>query len=529
MGAALSPETVVINPKGNRLQRSRAAPSARSRPPRPARSGHLRHPSAVDVTSSERRAAGRFAGTSAVGLLVLVGAALGLAALLWLLAGPLVALDRAVADAANAVVAPRPVLVAVLEAVTALGATLTGVVVLTTLALALSARGRFGLALYVAVAGLGGSVLSPAVKELVGRLRPEVDDPVATAPGFSFPSGHTVTVTLWVGVVLLVLLPAIAPRARRPMIGVGIAVVVLVGLTRIALGVHYLSDVVGGWLFGVAWLAVTVAAFRAWRRSEGHDDVPLALGLAPEAAPDLAPVPDHGRPTGRRRVRAAQLLVIAVLLLGVMLGTGWLVTAVETGSAVEAVDVAVVRWFADHRTGPLDAVSGPVGELGNTGVVIVLGLVASVLALAVLRRVRPVVLIAVALVGQLLIFMATATIIDRERPPVPHLDAELPPTSSFPSGHVGAAIALYGALAVLVLGATRAWWRWIVVAVAVSAVVLVAVSRLYRGAHHPSDVLASVLLAVPWLLATVHVLRVGPHGSAVDARSETGRTSGPAG
>lgn len=468
----------------------------------------------MSVTSDEpahgtRRGPRRFAVASAFGLVASVAGWLGFAALLWVLRGPLVTLDRAVADTVNAAVAPRPWLVGVLTAVTVLGATLTGAVVLATLALALVVRGRSRLALYVVVTGLGGLLVTNAVKELVGRLRPEVAAPFASAPGWSFPSGHTVAVTIWVGVVLLVLLPVVSPRARRPAIAAAVAVVVLVGLTRLGLGVHHLGDVVAGWLLGAAWLAVTTTAFRTWRRDEGHCDTPLTGGLAPEAAPDIEPAPEHGSAV-RAGARGAQLLVVAVLLIGTVLGVGWLITRTGAGDPVEAADVAAVRWFAEHRTGLLDTASFPLGELGNTAVVIVLGMIAAVLGLAVLRRLQPVVLFAVALIGQLLMFLVSASLLDRARPPVPHLDATLPPTASFPSGHVGAAIALYGGIAVLVVGTTRAWWRWLVVAAAVAVVVLVALSRLYRGAHHPSDVLGSVLLAVPWLLATAHVLRHGP-------------------
>ena len=79
-------------------------------------------------------------------------------------------------------------------------------------------------------------MLSPLLKQLVDRLRPIVDMPVATAGGPSFPSGHTLAVTVWVGVVLLVLLPVVPPRRRRLAVAVGVALVVVVGLTRIALG-----------------------------------------------------------------------------------------------------------------------------------------------------------------------------------------------------------------------------------------------------------------------------------------------------
>ena len=188
-----------------------------------------------------------------------------------------------------------------------------------------------------------------------------------------------------------------------------------------------------------------------------------------------------------------------------------------TDSAIR--DSAFVRWLAGQRTEPLDDLSGPVAELGNTGVVIGIALVVAA-ALVLLRRPRWVLVPAVALVGEVVVFLATAAVIDRRRPAVPHLDAQLPPTSSFPSGHTAAAVCLYGAIAVLVLAAVRAWWRWLVLALAVVVVVAVALARLYRGAHYPTDVLASLLFALPWLLAVRrHLLR--PPASAYPA-SRTG-------
>jgi undecaprenyl-diphosphatase len=204
---------------------------------------------------------------------------------------------------------------------------------------------------------------------------------------------------------------------------------------------------------------------------------------------------------------AALLLLAAGLLLGLLIGAGLLATRVEPGSDLAAGDAAVVEWLAEERTPPLDTASGAVAELGNTAVVIGVGLLAALVAAALLRRRRPVLVLAVALVGELAIFLTTTAVIDRPRPPVPHLDAELPPTSSFPSGHTAASICLYGGMAALVLAATRAWWRWLVLVAAVVVVAAVALARLYRGAHYPTDVLGSLLFAVPWLLA---VLRLVP-------------------
>jgi undecaprenyl-diphosphatase len=199
-------------------------------------------------------------------------------------------------------------------------------------------------------------------------------------------------------------------------------------------------------------------------------------------------------------------VTVLLALLALMLGVGSLLSRVEPGSTFERVDAGVPRWLAARRTGVLDTLSAVAAELGNTAVVLGVALLAGVLALVVLRTWRPLVLIAVALAGEVTIFLTTAAVIDRPRPPVAHLDAELPPTSSFPSGHTAAAICLYGALAAVAIIATRGRRRRSVLGLAVALVLLVALARLYRGAHYPTDVLGSLLFALPWLLVVVRLL-----------------------
>ena len=126
-----------------------------------------------------------------------------------------------------------------------------------------------------------------------------------------------------------------------------------------------------------------------------------------------------------------------------------------------------------------------------------------------------------AVAGETTLFVLASLVIDRLRPAIPHLDGA-PPTSSFPSGHTAATVAL-GA------GSPSAWRARIrghplrvlswVLAVVLPAFVLV--SRLYRGMHWPTDVAASVVFTLLWLLLLRAVLlppdRRGPAAGAAQA------------
>jgi undecaprenyl-diphosphatase len=458
----------------------------------------------------------RLAATAAVAACAFVfGVLLLLVRLQW---PPLQSVDHGLAVDLNRVVADNRILVAVLRAVTTLGnpGIVTWAVVLGTLILLI--RRRYRLAGYLAVAGLGAAILVPVLKAAVGRLRPVVADPIAHGTGNSFPSGHALGSSICYTALLLVFLPALPNRARRPVVwAVGI-LIAAIGVTRIMLGVHYLSDVVGAWCLGVAWLGLTAYTFELWRHEAGaRVPAPLKEGLEPEAAPDIKPVDPAAPPSQWSAVgRAAALTVVAwVLVFGTVAGIGHLVLAY--GGSNLLGDHTVPHYFAAHRTPELNGASDFWSNAGNTHAILAVGLVAGALALAIVRRWRPVIFLVVLMFGELTLFLAAAAITGRDRPDVPQLDQNLP-TSSYPSGHLAATICLYAGIVLLVVPRTRAWWRWLTLVPAVLMPLIVAASRLYRGEHHPTDLLASVVLAALWLTATYFAIR--PNADLGDNRGK---------
>jgi membrane-associated phospholipid phosphatase len=113
--------------------------------------------------------------------------------------------------------------------------------------------------LWVVPAIVGIGPLTEVLKNLFGRVRPDFAEGGARYESLSYPSGHSSGIATLVTVALVLAWPVLAPRARRWGVAVGAALVLVVGLTRMWLGVHYLSDVLGGWSLGLAWsLAVAL-------------------------------------------------------------------------------------------------------------------------------------------------------------------------------------------------------------------------------------------------------------------------------
>jgi membrane-associated phospholipid phosphatase len=459
----------------------------------------------------------RFAGRSLAGLAVVSAAGVVFALLALLVRihlGPLYRLDQGIAVGLNHAVHGHPAVVRVLTTVTKLGARQQLIGIVAVVVIGLLIRRQYRLALYLVITGTGALILDPALKLIIGRIRPVVPDPVAHGGGSSFPSGHSLGSFIVYGALLLIFLPVIRERWRPLAIALVALVIVAVGLTRIALGVHFVSDVIGAWCLGVAWLGVTGFAFQLWRRETGRRPVSPDEGLEPEARAQIRPGQVPARDDRNRGALAAELLVGFVLVYGALFGLGWLVTKTHF------TEVSVNRWFADHRTARLNAVSGFWATAGNTHAILAVGLVVTPILLFWTRTWRSVLFMLALMFGELALFLGTAAVTQRPRPDVPHLEGHLP-TSAFPSGHLAATICLYTGFLLLVWPRTHAWWRWLFLAAAVVMPVGVGWARLYRGMHHPTDLAGSLVLAAGWLTVCYLVIRPNanqPRAAAVADR-----------
>ncbi|MFF7972473.1 diacylglycerol kinase family protein [Streptomyces sp. NPDC007905] len=191
---------------------------------------------------------------------------------------------------------------------------------------------------------------------------------------------------------------------------------------------------------------------------------------------------------------AGWISALTVCQAALMVGLGLLITGPARGAWPMTVEDHVDTGFERARTGLLTALSSVASEAGNTLTVIAITLV-SCLSLILIPRLpmwRQAVFLALAVSLQSLVFLVITVAVDRHRPDVHRLDGSLP-TSSYTSGHTGAATALYGGLAVLALSRLRGPWRGVVAGLLLVMPLVVGVARLYRGMHHPTDVVGGLV------------------------------------
>jgi len=193
------------------------------------------------------------------------------------------------------------------------------------------------------------------------------------------------------------------------------------------------------------------------------------------------------------RRRAGILIGCLLTLLGLMVGLGLLITKVLFDDWPFTEEDEISAALAAERTPGWDETSDIVSTSANTGVIVAIVVVLALIFRRVFHRWLESAFLVAAVGVQASVFLLTTLVIDRERPNVEQLDVA-PPTSSFPSGHTGAATALCVAVSLaLAWHIKQRWLRALVIGLLILAPIAVATARLYRGMHHPSDVVASFL------------------------------------
>jgi membrane-associated phospholipid phosphatase len=199
--------------------------------------------------------------------------------------GPLRALDSSAAETFNRINADRPELAKTAEVVSDVFDPNVFRVVLTVIAVVYVINGERHHATWLLVTVFGGAALGFALKQIVGRSRPVLPDPVSTAPGLSFPSGHALGASIGCCLLLLITLRFLSRRGRVVAVIAAALIVGAVALARVVLGVHFVSDVLAGVALGIGWVAVTTSAYVAWRRDTGQPvERPAEVGTPEQPA-----------------------------------------------------------------------------------------------------------------------------------------------------------------------------------------------------------------------------------------------------
>jgi membrane-associated phospholipid phosphatase len=162
-----------------------------------------------------------------------------------------------------------------LDTATNIGGSVGLGVIVTVVAAILFSRKERASAIFVVVTVGTGALLNLGLKMIFARVRPDLASAISVAQGYSFPSGHAMGSFITFGALAYIVLRQSWPwGAKSACLAIAMTMVVLVGLSRVYLGVHWASDIAGGWSAGTVWLVSAVTAFEIILRLRDEKVVP---------------------------------------------------------------------------------------------------------------------------------------------------------------------------------------------------------------------------------------------------------------
>ncbi|MFD4676984.1 phosphatase PAP2 family protein [Lentzea sp. NPDC058450] len=178
---------------------------------------------------------------------------------------PLRAVDSAALNGLHAYALAQPGFTTTMKDISTAGSAPVYTVLFTAITLWLLHRRRWRDAVFTAVAEVGGGLLNHLLKFVVNRPRPVVADPIAHASGLSFPSGHAQSAAVAATVLFVLFAGELNRTGQIYLYGIVGLAVALIGFSRVALSVHYVSDVLAGFCAGVTWaICVLLVTNRVW-------------------------------------------------------------------------------------------------------------------------------------------------------------------------------------------------------------------------------------------------------------------------
>ena len=154
-----------------------------------------------------------------------------------------------------------PLAIEIMLVISFLGAPSTLTAVTAAIASVLMYRHQYRQSIVLLAVVVGGNLLNVGLKHLLHRGRPAIEDPLLMLPTYSFPSGHAMAATVFYGLAAAYAVTHLRSRhLAQSAILAAIIMITLVCVSRVYLGVHYLSDVIAGLAEGIAWLVVSLTA-----------------------------------------------------------------------------------------------------------------------------------------------------------------------------------------------------------------------------------------------------------------------------